>query len=71
MPMTRKRALLVFCLVAILGNLAMALLAYSDLRRMCPDGAQCADAWTSLVLFCAMGSAFVVATGMVWRGRIG
>ena len=71
MPMTRKRVLIGLSALAVLGNLALGAVALADLRRVCPGGAQCADAWSSLLLFAGLGLAFAVVAGLIWGGRIG
>ena len=71
MPMTRKRVLLGLCAMAVPGNLALGAVALADLRRACPEGAHCADAWSSLLLFAGLGLAFAVVALLVWGGRIG
>lgn len=71
MPMTRKAALLTICGLGCLGNVILGLMAYGDMRAVCPDGAGCGDAWSNLVLFAGLGVAFAVATALVAGGRIG
>ena len=70
--MTRKRVLIGLSAVALLANLALGAVALADLRRVCPaGGAQCADAWSSLLLFAGLGLAFAVVAVLIWGGRIG
>ena len=70
MPMTRKAALMSISGVAILGNVLLAAVAWGDLRQVCPDGAQCGDAWSSVILLAGLAVAFLVALVLIWGGRI-